>query len=33
MMIEGKSAVEDEESPAGTAMREIFNLFMKKWKR
>ncbi len=33
MMIAGKSAVEDEESPAGKAMREIFKLFMKEWKR
>jgi hypothetical protein len=33
MMIEGKSAVEDEESLAGKAMREIFKLFMREWKR
>jgi MinD superfamily P-loop ATPase len=33
MMIKGKSAVEDEESPAGKAMREVFKRFMREWKR
>jgi MinD superfamily P-loop ATPase len=29
LMIEGKSVVEDEQSPAGTAMREIYTRFEK----
>jgi MinD superfamily P-loop ATPase len=33
MMIAGKSAVEDGESPAGKAMREIFKLFMREGER